>query len=362
MQHWLTLPVQTIDQQAIGQARAHQAMLTKPRGSLGRLEKLAEQFAGWQGQPQPVINKISVAVFAGDHGVCEQAVSAFPQAVTMQMIINFLEGGAAISVLSRALAADFTVINMGIVNPLPDSYGHHPHLVNANIAAGTADFSVRAAMTESQLDQALQQGQKIVEKCIGHDVNDSASNRPRQLLTGGEMGIGNTTSASAMYSALLDLPAAEVVGSGSGLDQTGMVRKQRVIERALELHRNVLQDPWQILRCVGGLEIAGLVGFYVAAAQRGVPVLVDGFIATVAALVAVRVNPGVRDWLLFSHCSTEPAHQPALTELQAEPLLDLGLCLGEGSGAAVAVPIIQAALSLHNSMATFGQAGVSQNH
>ncbi len=353
--NWLFEPAQFIDLSFCDSARAHQQQLTKPQGSLGRLEVFAEMFAGWQANIYPRLEHIYIAVFAGDHGVCQQNISAFPQAVTTQMIANFLDGGAAISVLSRHLNAEFVVCNTGTVTSLPDQYTAHPQLVNKCIAFGTADFSLQAAMTASQLLGALSAGCSVADEANKQYSND----QPLQLFIGGEMGIGNTTSASALYAALLELPSIDVVGPGTGIDDKGLLRKQSVIDTGLSLHEAILHDPYEVLRCLGGLEIAALVGSYIRCAQLGIPVLVDGFICTAAALIAVKLNPSVRDWMLFSHCSAEPAHRLALKALSAEPMLDLGLRLGEGSGAAVAVPILQSALLLHNTMATFEQAGVS---
>jgi nicotinate-nucleotide--dimethylbenzimidazole phosphoribosyltransferase len=345
--NWIKETAKKINHDSIVAAKQHQSILTKPMGSLGRLEQLAEQFAGWQGVTHPRLEKINVVVFAGDHGVCQQQVSAFPQAVTTQMMMNFLNGGAAISVLAQAIGADFTVCNLGTVSPLPEEFLDHPRLIQKNITAGTADFSQGAAMSNEELIAALNSGRDMVET-IDTD-----------LFIGGEMGIGNTTSASAIYSALLAMSPKQVVGAGTGVDEAGMERKQQVISTALALHQSQLNDPYQVLRCLGGLEIAALVGSYIRCAQKGIPVLVDGFICTAAALLACRLNPSVQRWLLYSHQSAEAAHGIALHALAAEPLLQLGLRLGEGSGAAVAVPIIQAALNLHNQMATFTQAGVS---
>lgn len=353
--YWYHDPVQTLDQEALSAARAHQSILTKPAGSLGLLETLAEQYAAWQGKTYPSIEHIAVVIFAGDHGVCAQGVSAFPQAVTTQMIMNFLSGGAAISVLSRALPAVFSVVNMGTVTELPTDVAQHTQLTTVNIAPGTADFSQTAAMSDEQLQMALAAGRAQVQQLSATDI-----------FIGAEMGIGNTTSASAIYAALLSLRAQDVVGPGTGIDQAGIIRKQTVVDAALARHKlrdnSLSHHPYEVLRCVGGFEIAALVASYIAAAQRGIPILVDGFICTAAALLAVAINPGVRAWLLFSHCSAEPAHKIALDYLQARPLLDLGLRLGEGSGAALAVPLIQSALLLHRQMATFSQAGVSDQH
>jgi nicotinate-nucleotide--dimethylbenzimidazole phosphoribosyltransferase len=353
MKQWYTTQAGSINYHVAEKARAYQATLTKPQGSLGQLESIAEQFCAWQGTLKPSLNKIKIVVFAGDHGVCDQGVSAFPQAVTAQMITNFLDGGAAISVLSRDLSADFSVVNMGIAFPLPDNYSQHEQLRNIDIAPGTADFSFQPAMTNEELEQALSAGRSCVEA--------QANNAAIDLFIGGEMGIGNTTSASAIYAAVLSLSPADVIGPGTGVDADGLRRKQVVVEKALRCHQAILHKPYEVLRCLGGLEIAGLVGAYIAAAQKGIPVLVDGFICTAAALIAVKLNASVRDWLFFSHQSAEPAHITALKALDAEPLLQLGLRLGEGSGAALAVPLLKSALSLYNNMATFTTAGVRAN-
>ena len=345
--HWLLNPVASINQSIYQQAVEHQQQLTKPPGSLGDLELVAQQFAAWQERLYPAIDMISVVVFAADHGVCAQNISAFPQVVTAQMIANFLSGGAAISVLSRSYNADFSVVNLGTVGCLPEHYKNHSQLRSMMIARSTQDFSCDEAMTQKQLYQALDAGKQIVDGLTA------------QLFIGGEMGIGNTTSASAIYAALLNLEASAVVGIGTGIDDAGIARKIHVVNTALDRHCS--RQPEDILRSMGGFEIAALVGSYIACAQKGIPIIVDGFICTAAALLAVAINSGVRDWLLFSHCSAEPAHALALQKLNAKPLLDLGLRLGEGSGAALAVPLIQSALLLHRQMATFQQAGVSHD-
>ncbi len=341
--NWIFAPCKVVNEAATQAALKHQSTLTKPAGSLGKLESLAVKFAGWQASEFPRLDNITVRVFAADHGVCAKGVSAFPQVVTAQMVANFADGGAAICVLSRQIGADFAVVNLGTVNAIEAG----DNVIACVIAPGTGDFSEQPAMNSAQLAQALMAGKRSVE--AGR----------MDLFIGGEMGIGNTTSASALYSALLDLPPEKTVGPGTGVDRRGVEIKCGVIDRALSLHSAQLNSPLDIMRCLGGFEIAALSGAYIACAQRGIPALVDGFIATAAALVAVRLNPGVNDWLLFSHRSAEPAHVLALQALRGEPLLDLGMRLGEGSGAAVAVPILQSALNLHRQMATFEQASVS---
>ena len=353
---WYLLPAKAINTEALKQAQERQTQLTKPQGSLGELETLAIKFAGWQGKPTPQCDKVLIRVFAGDHGICktrfnEQGealanVSAFPQSVTAQMIHNFINGGAAINVLAKQLSADFAVVNMGTVEPIELN---NSLLVTHQLMNGTNDFTEQAAMSEEVLLLALNAGRDEVK-----DTN-------AELFIGGEMGIGNTTSASAIYSLLLKTGPEATVGNGTGVDKDGLAIKRKTIYQAINCHGEKLDTPLNILQYVGGLEIAALVGSTIAAAQNGTPILVDGFISTAAALVAVKINPSVREWLLLSHKSAEKAHTQALAELEARPLLDLNMRLGEGSGAAVAVSIIQSALALHSQMATFEQANVSDN-
>ena len=344
---WWLNPCKAVDAEAVAQANARQQQLTKPAGSLGQLENLAVQLAGLQGQIKPTLKQVWIAIFAGDHGVVAEGVSAFPQEVTGQMLLNFVSGGAAISVLARQLDAQLEVVDLGTVTPSLNL----PGVRHLNIGPGTANFVKGAAMTRAQGELALQAGRDSVlrAKAVG-----------TQLFIGGEMGIGNTTAAAALASNLLGCPARELSGPGTGLDTAGVRHKAEVIERALILHGLRADDPLQALACVGGFEIAALVGAYLGCAQQGVAVLVDGFICTVAALVAVRLNPACREWLLFGHRGAEPGHRHVLETLNAEPLLELGLRLGEGSGAALAVPLLQLACSLHNDMATFAEAAVAE--
>jgi nicotinate-nucleotide--dimethylbenzimidazole phosphoribosyltransferase len=334
------------DAAAARDAAARQARLTKPPGSLGRLEPLVIRLAALQGQVRPQVDTVWIAVFAGDHGVAAEGISAFPQAVTGEMLRNFARGGAAISVLARALDAHLEVVDLGTVNDI----GPTPGVRRARIAPSTANFCTQPAMSDAQLAAAWQ---------AGVDSVAAARDAGAQLYIGGEMGIGNTTAAAALASALLRLPPEWLVGAGTGLDAQGIAHKAAVIARALAWHAGE-HTPMEWLRRLGGFEIAALAGACVAAAQAGLPVLVDGFIVSVAALVAVRLHPGVRDWLLFSHRSHENGHAAVLDALGAEPLLDLGLRLGEASGAALAVPLLRLACALHAQMATFEEAGVSE--
>ncbi len=341
---WFLNPAKSLSRSDIESARSRQLRLTKPPGSLGRLEDIAVSFCGWQSLQKPKCDDIQIVVFAADHGVCQQGVSAFPQEVTSQMVQNFTHGGAAISVLAKQLRADFHVVNLGLTSGIKDC----SKLKNTPLMPGTNDFTLEPAMPCSTMMKALEIGRNSV-------------NRQSQLFIGGDMGIGNTTSASAIYCALLKQPPENTVGPGTGVDKSGLAIKRSAIKLAIDLHGENLDRPMDVLQRVGGLEIAALVGAYIACAQLGIPILVDGFITTAAALVAVQINPSTKDWMIFAHKSAEPAHALALESLNVTPLLDLGMRLGEGSGAAVAAPLIMSALELHNNMATFDNAGVSES-
>ncbi|WP_130908454.1 nicotinate-nucleotide--dimethylbenzimidazole phosphoribosyltransferase [Pseudomonas sp. Sample_16] len=343
---WWLAPCKPLDTQVLELAQARQQQLTKPAGSLGQLESLAVQLAGLQGQVKPGLDQVWIAIFAGDHGVVAEGVSAYPQEVTGQMLHNFVNGGAAISVLARQLGASLEVVDLGTVTPSLNL----PNVRHLNIGPGTANFVQGPAMTQAQGELALQAGRDSVLRAITTGA---------QLFIGGEMGIGNTTAASALACALLDCPVMHLTGPGTGLNAQGVSHKAQVIERALTLHAAQRGDALLTLFNLGGFEVAALVGAYLACAQEGVAVLVDGFICSVAALVAVRLNPQCRPWLLFAHCGAEPGHRHVLETLNAEPLLDLGLRLGEGSGAALAVPLLRLACDLHGQMATFAEAAVA---
>ena len=328
-------------------AEERQAQLTKPPGSLGKLEEIAIRLADLQQRNQPAVDTIAISIFAADHGVVEEGVSPFPQEVTAQMVVNFLNGGAAISVMAKRLDAHMEVIDVGIIQPLPEQAG----LIVQRAGNGTENSAKQEAMTVDQLHLAMQAGFDAVERAISRNA---------ELFIGGEMGIGNTTAASALYCALLGLSASQTSGAGTGLDGAGINRKIDVVERIYNMHQSHCGDnTLEWLRCVGGFEIVALTGAYIRAAQQGLPVLVDGFISSAAALCAVRINEGVADWLFFSHVSAERGHHKALVEMGQQPLLDIGMRLGEGSGAAVAVPLMRAACALHNHMATFEEAAVA---
>lgn len=331
-------------------ALARQAVLTKPAGSLGRLEDIAIHLAAMQGTTKPQIEKPYIAVFAGDHGIANEGVSAFPQVVTGEMIRNFARGGAAISVLAKAQNATLHVYNCGTAYPVEPLAG----VTDCSIADGTANFLHQPAMTSEQLEQALAIGQKAIENALAQGCD---------LFIAGEMGIANTTPATTIAAALLSVKPDTITGRGTGIDDKTLYHKIKVIEQALA-HHNLLTtypSPLAVLQTVGGFEIAAIVGAYIAAAQAGLPILVDGFISSAAALVAVKHNPSVRDWMFFAHASAEPGHAAMMQALEAKPLLDLGLRLGEGSGAGIAISLLRLACDLHNQMATFTDAGVSSN-
>jgi nicotinate-nucleotide--dimethylbenzimidazole phosphoribosyltransferase len=344
---WFAAPAAAPDRMAEAAALARQGSLTKPHGSLGRLEAVAVRLAALQRTARPRVDRVRIAVFAADHGVAAEGVSAFPQAVTGQMLANFAVGGAAICVLARALGADLELVDLGTAGAPLDL----PGVLAVRLGPGTANLAEGPAMTGAQLAAALAQGGAAVRRALALGTN---------LFIAGEMGIANTTSAAALACALLGREAGALTGPGTGLDEGGVAHKAAVVARALGLHRPHLADPLEALRRLGGFEIAAMTGAYAACAQAGLPALVDGFIASVAALTAVRLCHGAGDWLLYSHRSAEPGHALVLAALGAEPLLALGMRLGEGSGAAAAVPLLRLACALHGGMATFAEAGVSR--
>ncbi len=344
---WLHTAAKPIDQAMLAAARERQGQLTKPPGSLGYLEEIAVRLAAMQGTQQPSLERVRIVVFAADHGIAAEGVSAFPQAVTGQMILNFAQGGAAISVLARQLGASLEVVDVGSLADSAAMVG----VIVAKAGNGSANFRRQAAMNEGQLAAALAAGHDAVERALADNI---------QIFIGGDMGIANTSAATAITCALLGLSATEVAGPGTGLDAGGVARKARVIDEALVLHQPHLTSPLAILRHVGGFEIAALCGAYIACAQAGLPLLVDGFIASAAALLAVRILPGAGDWQFYGHASAEPGHVYLMQALSARPLVSLGMRLGEGSGAAVALPIMRLAAALHGQMATFGEAGVAE--
>jgi len=329
---------------AAAEAQRHLDALTKPPGSLGRLEDLAAQLASLRGGP-PRVEAPVVFVFAGDHGVVAEGVSAYPQSVTAQMIENFLTGGAAINVLARQAGARVVVADFGVAQTLAPKVG----LIDRRIASGTANMATGPAMSRAQAIAAIEAGAALAE-----DAHASGAD----LFATGEMGIGNTTAASAITAAVTGVAPERVTGRGTGVDENTWRRKIDVVRRALDVNRPDARDGVAVLAAVGGFEIAGLVGVILAGAARRVPVAVDGFIATSAALIATTLAPAARHALFAAHRSAEPGHTIALAHLGLVPYLELGMRLGEGTGAVLFVHLARAAARIYGEMATFKSAGV----
>ena len=321
--------------------------LTKPLGSLGRLEEIAARLVEIREEERPRFPKKVIFTLAADHGVADEGVSAYPKAVTQQMVLNFLAGGAAINVLARQGGIEVVVVDIGVDGDLGEAKG----LVHAKVGRGTRNMAQGPAMSEAELYSALG---------VGSELANWAEKHGYTLIGTGEMGIGNTTAASAITSVLARRPVALVTGRGTGLDEPGLKRKIEVIERALEVNRPDPSDPLGLLRKVGGLEIVGLAGLIVGAAARRIPVVVDGFISTAAAAIACALEPKVRGFLFAGHQSSEPGHAALLEIIGDTPLLDLQMRLGEGTGAALAMGLIDAAARILDEMATFSSAGVSE--
>jgi nicotinate-nucleotide--dimethylbenzimidazole phosphoribosyltransferase len=330
----------------LAQARTRLDALTKPLGSLGRLEDLAAQwFAIRQGNVTGTVNK-SVYVFAADHGITAEGVSAYPAQVTQQMVLNFLAGGAAINVLARLNQVEVNVVDVGVDADLTG----HAGLAQWKVRRGSRNMLREPAMSEEELAAALSVGLSLAEAAYANGNN---------LIAVGEMGIGNTTAASVMAAALTGMPAALVTGRGTGLDTEAYAHKCRVVEAVVARHFSQSTGPREILRCAGGLEIAAMAGMILGAARRHIAVVMDGFISTAAAAIACGLAPAVRAYLFAGHRSQEPGHRVLLAHLDIEPILDLDMRLGEGSGAVLAMPILEAAMRIYQEMATFASAGIS---
>src|SRR6266498_212122 len=335
-----------LDETAMQAARARQDQLTKPRGSLGRLEELSIQLAGMKANPFPSVERKAVIVMAADHGVTAEGVSAYPAEVTAQMVLNFLHGGAAINVLARQVGARVTVVDIGVAADFEPTLG----LIQRKVLCGTRNLAQGPAMRREEAEQALQVGVDVLNEEVGRGLD---------IVATGDMGIGNTTPSSAIAAVMTGLPVSQVVGRGTGIDDQGLERKLKVIEKALAVNQPDPNDAMDVLHKVGGLEIAGLAGVMIAAAGQRIPVVVDGFISTAAAMIAVGLAPRVREYLISAHQSVEIGHQVMLKHLNLIPLLDLNLRLGEGTGAALAFSLIEASTRILREMATFAEAGVS---
>ncbi|MDY0248906.1 MAG: nicotinate-nucleotide--dimethylbenzimidazole phosphoribosyltransferase [Pseudomonas sp.] len=334
-----------LSEQARQDAQAHQNQLTKPQGSLGHLESLAIDLAAMQHAVKPQIHMPHMLIFAADHGIVAQGVSAFPQSVTIAMLANFVNGGAAVATLCKQQGIALCVINCGTASACEQL----AQIIHKPIMAGTHDFSQHAAMSNAQALAALTLGKEQVEHVHAKGCD---------FLMLGEMGIGNTSAASCLSALLLEHEVSTLTGSGTGLEGAAFTHKQTILDACVARATPLVSTPLQALEQVGGLEIAAIAGAYIRASQLAIPCFVDGFITTAAALLAIKLNPEVRAWLLFSHHSAEQGHSALLTALDAKPLLHLGMRLGEGSGAAVAYATVQQALTMHNNMATFSEAAV----
>lgn len=339
--------IQPLDQEAMTSARTRQDLLTKPQGSLGRLEDLSVQMAGITGQVRPHIEHKVVAVMAGDHGVVAEGVSAFPQEVTPQMVLNFLYGGAAINVLSKHVGARVVIVDMGVASPMDA----HPQLISRKVALGTGNIAQGPAMMRAQAVESILSGVEIVEAEIAQGLD---------ILATGDMGIGNTTPSAAIACVVTGKSASEIVGRGTGVDDEGLYRKILAVEDALMINQPDLKDGLDILAKVGGFEIGGLAGAILGAAANRRPVVIDGFISTAAAIIAATIAPQVKDYLIAAHCSQELGHRLMMEWLGVEPLLDMRMRLGEGTGAALAMSLVEASCKVLDEMATFDEAGVSE--
>ena len=343
---WFEASDDTLQPLSIDVVRDALDQKTKPPGSLGQLELVAAQLAMLQGSLTPHVDPARVIVFGGDHGITAEGVSAYPAEVTAQMMRNFAKGGAAVCVLSIANSIEVEVVDVGVNADLSSLKS----IVHAKVAMGSRNFSTEAAMTESECQEAMAAGAAAIDRAAESGI---------RCVGLGEMGIGNTSSAAAILALCLDLSAAEVCGRGTGVDNATLKHKTAVVQHAMDLHRSNCADGLSILRCVGGLEIAAITGAMLKASEIGLPILVDGFISTASALIAVQHNKTVRRCLFFSHHSSEIGHQHALASLDARPLLALDMRLGEGSATALALPLLRASAAMLSNMSTFAAAGVS---
>lgn len=339
--------IQSPDRQLLVQAQTRLDRLTKPLGSLGRLEELAARYVMISGELKPNVPRGTVFTFAADHGVTMEGVSAYPREVTAQMVLNFLRGGAGVNVLARHTGVDVRVVDIGVAY----DFGIVPELIQKKVMPGTKNFLSEPAMSRQQAEQAVLVGAELAAQAVQEGIG---------LIGTGDMGIGNTTPSAAVTAVMTGRPVAEVTGRGTGIDDEGHARKVSVIQRALDLHRPNRTDALDVLAKVGGLEIGGLAGLILSAAAARVPVVLDGFIAGAAALIAVGLQPLCRDYLIASHRSVERGHQAILDYVGVKPLLDLDLRLGEGTGACLGMSLVCAAVKIYTEMATFDEAGVSE--
>ena len=331
------------DEEAMRKAKMRQDMLTKPMGSLGRLEELSIKIAGIKGEPLPDIGEKAIFTFAGDHGVVEEGVSAFPKEVTRQMVYNFLKGGAGINVLARFCGARVIVVDMGVDH----DFGEIKNLVSKKIRRGTGNITKGPAMSRDEAIRSIEAGIEVVGEGLG-------------IIGVGDMGIGNTTPSSAIASVITGRRVEEMTGRGTGIKDEALRRKIEVIKRAIEVNKPDPDDPIDVLSKVGGFEIGGICGAILGACMRRIPVVIDGFISGAGALLAYKLCPTTREYMIASHMSEEPGHRYILEYLSLKPLLNLGMRLGEGTGACLGIMLCEASLRILKEMATFPEAGVSE--
>ena len=341
--------IKPLDREAMAKAEARQNLLTKPQGSLGRLEELSIQLAGIQGRPVPQIRHKTIITMAADHGVVAEGVGNWPQEVTAQMVYNFLGGGAGINVIARQVGARIIVVDMGVATEL----GANPRLLSRKVALGTRNMALGSAMTGEQAVKAIETGIEVVAAEVAKGLD---------IVGTGDMGIGNTTASSAICAVMMGKPVAEVTGRGTGIADKQLAHKIEVIDRALAVNRPNSDQPLDVLAKVGGFEIGGLAGVMLAAAAHRIPVVIDGFISGAAALIATALSPELKDFLIAAHVSAETGHHLLLKYLGLKPLLDLGMRLGEGTGAALGIFLAETAARVLGEMSTFAEAGVSERN
>jgi nicotinate-nucleotide--dimethylbenzimidazole phosphoribosyltransferase len=346
MNHTLA-EIKPVDKEAMAEARKRQDDLTKPQGSLGQLESLSIQIAGIKGNPRPRITHKVIFTLAGDHGVTKEGVSAYPSEVTPQMVYNFLRGGAAINVLARSIGARVVIADLGVASIVE----RHPDLIDRKVGMGTQNMAKGPAMSKEEAIRSIEAGMELVEAELSKGID---------ILGTGDMGIGNTTASSAITAALTGADVAAVTGRGTGLDDKGWEKKVKVIQKALERNQPDPKDAVDVLSKVGGFEIGGIAGVILAGARYRIPVVLDGFISGAAALIAISLSPQVKPYLIASHQSAEMGHKKILEYLDLVPLLNLNMRLGEGTGAALGIFLVEASLKILDEMATFSEAGVSE--
>ena len=344
--------IKGISSEWIDKAKRRLDSLVKPKGSLGRLEEFAARIVAIKEQEKPSIGKKAVFVFAGDHGVVEEGISAYPQDVTKAMVENFLNGVAGINVLAKAAGADVYVVDVGVNGNIEKE---SPYLIKKKVRNGTGNIACGPAMSVEEAKEAIS---------VGIEVADMAKQKGIDIVAAGDMGIGNTTPSSAIFCAVLGIEPEEMVDKGTGIDEAKLKKKIEVVKRALKVNRDFIEkeDPVEILSAIGGLEIAGICGLCIGGAKNRLLVLVDGFISCAGALIAMKLKPEIRDYLFFSHCSAERGHRLFFEKIKEKPILDLEMRLGEGTAAAIAMHIIECATKIYNEMATFEEVGISPGH